>query len=617
LESEQRDLVSFAMQIVKKRMLSSRLALTRTIENRLEALKAKVEEPEPTRAELRELEGDLPLPDHLADRLTTRILRSAVPRDTRRRNAERRQLQKIRKALQRIADRPDPKITRLLAHLRSAVIDASGEKAIVFTEYRDTLEAIRDALNADPAFEGRVVELAGGLTQRQRRDRIAAFATPECRVLLATDAASEGLNLQHHCRRLYHVELPWNPNRLEQRNGRIDRYAQRRTPQIAYFFYADSPEDRILDRLVLRISQMQDDRVSTPDIIGVIEATRLPDRLLSLGLNDNVEEAAASLERVFAEEREGFARELAPLLSAGDLSDESFDATSADPVLDDDLELEPAIRRLLGENMQPTGRDGEYRLTVPIELQGPGVADRYPAATFRRSIALADGMDSTEFIHRLHPLVRAGATRARDQLRAGSPGLTVPPCVAVRRLAGLQRPVAVFTFLDRSAHPDGALVAVGVLSDGTELPDAEVTLALGASDRPGEVAWAECERAFSGIYGDLRDRTAQLVLRRLTDRARAERERRARVAHELRREVQAYRADRVRELEREESAERAGAREQAELFREVRTDWAARRAAVATQADARLAQIAAWERVPDPETPDPLGVLLLFPGEER
>lgn len=614
-QSDERDLVSFAMQIVKKRMLSSRLALTRTIENRLDALKSAADEPEPTRAELRELQGDLPLPEDLADRLATRVLRSAVPRDTRRRNAERRQLREIQRALQRIVDQPDPKITRLVAHLREAVINTPDERAIVFTEFRDTLESLREALSAEPAFQGRVVELAGGLTPRQRRDRIAAFATPECRLLMATDAASEGLNLQYHCSRLYHMELPWNPNRLEQRNGRIDRYGQRRTPKIAYLFYADSPEDRVLDRLIARISQMHHDRVSTPDIVGIIEATRVPDRLLAIGPDDDVDEAAAALERVFDEEHEGFARELAPLLSAGDVAGESPDATSADPLLEDDLALEQAMLRGLGRNAQPTSREGEFRVTVPAELQGPGVVERYPAVTFRRSIALADGMEGTEFVHRLHPLVRAYTMRARDQLRAGSLGVTMPPCVAVRRLPGMGMPGAVFTFTDRSAHPDGALVAVGVLVDGTELPDSQVSLALAAEERPGDVSWVECERTFADIYEGLRERAAAAALARLIRRAQAECQRRARIADQLRTEVEAYRDDRVRELDREEAAEQAGARDQAELFRELRTNWAARRAAVATQAEARLAQIAEWEVVPDPAAPEPLGVLLVFPGD--
>jgi len=614
-ESDQRDLVSFAMQIVKKRMLSSRLALARTIENRLDALRQRPDDADPTRAELRELQEDLPLLEEQAERLAARVLRSAVPPDERRRNEEKRQLREIQRALQRIVDRPDPKIARLLASLGAAVIDAPEEKAIVFTEYLDTLEAVRDALNANASFAGRFTELTGGLTPRQRRDRIAAFATPECRVLLATDAASEGLNLQQFCRKLYHVELPWNPNRLEQRNGRIDRYGQRRTPQIAYLFYADSPEDRVLDRLVTRISQMQGDRVSTPDIVGIVEATRLPDWLLAIGPDEDGEQAAATLVRVFDEEYRVFLRDVVPVLATTEAVEDVADPTSADPVLADDIALERVMLQLLSAGARPSGHAHEYGVIVPTVLQGPGVADRYPLLTFRRSLAVTDGAEGTEFVHRLHPLVRAAAAHAREQLGSASPGVTMPPCLAVCRLAGtVGPPAAVFTFTDRAQHPDGALISVGVGIDGSVMPESDVERALGAHERPGDVPWEECERTFSSAFPDLRSRADAAVIARLRGCASTERDRRARLAAQLRAEVEAYRADRMRELERDEAAERQGTRDQADLFRESRTDWVARRAAVATQADARLARIAEWEHVPDAPPPELLSILLVFPG---
>ena len=68
------------------------------------------------------------------------------------------------------------------------------------------------------------------MSSEDREQIKAAFqASPrvsKVRILLATDAASEGINLQNHCSRLFHYEIPWNPNRMEQRNGRVDRYGQ-------------------------------------------------------------------------------------------------------------------------------------------------------------------------------------------------------------------------------------------------------------------------------------------------------------------------------------------------------------------------------------------------------
>jgi SNF2 family DNA or RNA helicase len=70
---------------------------------------------------------------------------------------------------------------------------------------------------------------------------------PPLRILLCTDAAREGLNLQRHCRDLVHFDLPWNPSRIEQRNGRIDRKLQP-APEVfcRYFFYPQRSEDRVL-----------------------------------------------------------------------------------------------------------------------------------------------------------------------------------------------------------------------------------------------------------------------------------------------------------------------------------------------------------------------------------
>src|SRR6266404_5833413 len=67
------------------------------------------------------------------------------------------------------------------------------------------------------------------------------------RILIATDAAREGINLQNHCADLFHFDVPWNPSRMEQRNGRIDRKLQRsREVRCYYFVYQQRPEDRVL-----------------------------------------------------------------------------------------------------------------------------------------------------------------------------------------------------------------------------------------------------------------------------------------------------------------------------------------------------------------------------------
>jgi superfamily II DNA or RNA helicase len=116
----------------------------------------------------------------------------------------------------------------------------SDERVIVFTEYRDTQRWLQERLVAHGLGGERLALLYGGMDADAREDIKARFqAAPDLdpvRILLATDAASEGIDLQRHCHRLVHYEIPWNPNRLEQRNGRIDRHGQT-APRVLVFHF--------------------------------------------------------------------------------------------------------------------------------------------------------------------------------------------------------------------------------------------------------------------------------------------------------------------------------------------------------------------------------------------
>jgi hypothetical protein len=116
----------------------------------------------------------------------------------------------------------------------------NDERVIVFTEYRDTQRWLQERLVARGLGGERLALLYGGMDADAREDVKARFqAEPgldPVRILLATDAASEGIDLQRHCHRLVHYEIPWNPNRLEQRNGRIDRHGQT-APEVLVFHF--------------------------------------------------------------------------------------------------------------------------------------------------------------------------------------------------------------------------------------------------------------------------------------------------------------------------------------------------------------------------------------------
>ncbi|RYZ41575.1 MAG: hypothetical protein EOO71_11470 [Myxococcaceae bacterium] len=140
--------------------------------------------------------------------------------------------------------------------------DWKPRRVIIFTEYGDTLRYLKEQLTA--AFEGthrgdeRILAMTGGLDDARRAEIQEAFNGPldefPVRVLLATDAAREGINLQGHCADLFHFDVPWNPSRMEQRNGRIDRALQAAPiVRCGYFIYTQRAEDAVLDTIARKV----------------------------------------------------------------------------------------------------------------------------------------------------------------------------------------------------------------------------------------------------------------------------------------------------------------------------------------------------------------------------
>ncbi len=124
----------------------------------------------------------------------------------------------------------------------------SDRRVIIFTEYRATQKWLHDLLAAEGlAGRDRLMTMYGGMKIDERERIKAAFQTDPAdapvRILLATDTASEGLNLQNHCWELIHYEIPWNPNRMEQRNGRVDRHGQR-NPEVHVFHFVGAGFDQ-------------------------------------------------------------------------------------------------------------------------------------------------------------------------------------------------------------------------------------------------------------------------------------------------------------------------------------------------------------------------------------
>ena len=189
-------------------------------------------------------------------------------------------------------DLPDARMRMLVAWVREQMCpklpmidapDAKGQPAkwnnvrvIVFTEYDATVQYLRRQL--EPLIEATErgserLAVYNGPTSIERRKEIkrsfnAHPAEDPLRILLCTDAAREGLNLQTHCWNLFHFDVPWNPSRMEQRNGRIDRKLQPHAEVYChYFVYLQRPEDRILQTLVEKTRTIKSELGSLSQVI--------------------------------------------------------------------------------------------------------------------------------------------------------------------------------------------------------------------------------------------------------------------------------------------------------------------------------------------------------------
>jgi hypothetical protein len=235
--SSSRTATDFVTLLLKKRLFSSPAAFLRTLDEHLKTLAKRdgglASEDALLRAAYDRLEDDVGDETELEE--ATGELLAAVARATEPLTSEQKgMLADLRSWAEREADRADAKTKVLIEELLQICQPDSGwsdERVIVFTEYRDTQRWLQQLFTAAGLGGDRLELLFGGMDVDQRERVKAAFQAPPTkspvRILLATDAASEGIDLQNHCWRVYNVETPYSPSRLEQRAGRVDRHGQR------------------------------------------------------------------------------------------------------------------------------------------------------------------------------------------------------------------------------------------------------------------------------------------------------------------------------------------------------------------------------------------------------
>ena len=280
--SESRNIhVSLALTVMQRRLVSSIFAIKNTLERRWKALQGIVDETNKNPnlwSQRHKLEGfdvnDIEdfeeLEDDERDALENIL---SNPRQfklftTAKSLQEIQQEAKEVKSLYEMANtlynrkQSEKKFQQLEELLKSNGVLENKEKLVIFTEHKDTLLYLEDRLSKSGGYN--VVTIHGGKDVDERRLAQRAFAEPDTQILIATDAAGEGINLQF-CRLLINWDIPWNPNRLEQRMGRIHRYGQKQDVLVFNMVANNTKEGKVLERLLTKLDIIRegigDDRV--------------------------------------------------------------------------------------------------------------------------------------------------------------------------------------------------------------------------------------------------------------------------------------------------------------------------------------------------------------------
>ena len=272
-DDKRRNNVGFALQILQRRLASSPAAIHRSLQRRLERLETRLGEERLGRRggdaglgaaatlaldpdDLEEATGEEveAAEEAVLDQATAAVTVAELEAEI----ATLRGLAAQALAVRRSGN--DAKWRELRAILDNDLMFDPATKArrkiIIFTEPKDTLEYLADNIRTLLGTPEAVTVIHGGVAREQRRAAIAAFNDdPAVRVLVANDAAGEGVNLQRGAHLMVNYDLPWNPNRLEQRFGRIHRIGQTEVCHLWNLVAADTREGEVYKRLLDKIEE--------------------------------------------------------------------------------------------------------------------------------------------------------------------------------------------------------------------------------------------------------------------------------------------------------------------------------------------------------------------------
>jgi superfamily II DNA or RNA helicase len=372
-------------------------------------------------------------------------------------DGDRRKLRELARLAERLlGTAEDTKLERAIEIARSLVQE--GFHPILWCRYVATAEYVADHLRQRLDPEVQVVCVTGHMGDDERQAKIEEIDPDRPRVLVATDCLSEGVNLQEKFPAVVHYDLPWNPNRLEQREGRVDRYGQTaKTVKVIRFFGRDNPVDGVVIEVLLdkarEIHRTLGTHVPVPEesesvTQAVLEALFLRggrraaggQLLLDLGVPEVVERFHRRWERDAERERVNRTRFAQRALKPEEVQREleATDAVLGDPSAVREFFLTAAQRISLA--VAPERRQGVFRVSVtpeatatlpePIRLALPPVKGGRWLISFDSPTP-----EGAEYIGRNHRFVAALARFLFEEALNRPGNATLSRCGALRTRA--------------------------------------------------------------------------------------------------------------------------------------------------------------------------------------
>ena len=453
-----------------KRALSSPEALRRSLKNRQNKLEDRLEDldEEDTQTVVEETAGvsesmaqanaldDDPGEEYSEEEVGERVER-VVTGDKTAIEEELEMLDTVAQKAERVTKTRDAKLQKLLDETLPQRFQYP--RVIIFTKYVDTLEYLEEQIEDSQSDETDVFTLHGSLNEAQRKERFKEFEDSNRGVLIATDVISEGMNLQHAANQIIHYELPWNPNRLEQRNGRIDRYGQDNDEVVIRTMVVEDQMDvAILEKLVQKANNIRQEYGFSPPYFGDDEG--ILELLKDEGIDAGVPQA--TLEEFGANSAESNQE------SASVFDDETLDRIQSESFYGHTEVGLQEVQKRQEETHQRIGGQGtleqfvksalnlfncSYDMNVKghldVEvtadrLHGPDIKREYEDVTFDPNEASQSS--DTEMLDIAHPLVQrlieaVKETALTDEDRYGR--------TAIRGTSEVSEPTAVYTALVR------------------------------------------------------------------------------------------------------------------------------------------------------------------------